>query len=161
MIQEARSIIPVWPSHGLCFLPWQGHYSSCQCSPTSPPHCLLVMESWGISRDLATQWPPLKHSPLWMTDAWGSEGNSTESMSLNATRVSSLTTLTLLLPTHSFTVTSLPHCVWLLTSPLFLSSPPQYRDLKKVGVTIVGSQKKIVSSLKALDSHTKNGPVPV
>uniref|UniRef100_A0A4W6FEK4 receptor protein-tyrosine kinase n=1 Tax=Lates calcarifer TaxID=8187 RepID=A0A4W6FEK4_LATCA len=34
-------------------------------------------------------------------------------------------------------------------------------DLKKVGVTIVGPQKKIVSSLKALDSHTKNGPVPV
>lgn len=35
------------------------------------------------------------------------------------------------------------------------------RDLKKVGVTIVGPQKKIVSSLKALDSHAKNGPVPV
>ncbi|XP_044221387.1 ephrin type-A receptor 3 isoform X6 [Thunnus albacares] len=34
-------------------------------------------------------------------------------------------------------------------------------DLKKVGVTIVGPQKKIVSSLKALESHTKNGPVPV
>uniref|UniRef100_A0A669BZF1 Ephrin type-A receptor 3 n=1 Tax=Oreochromis niloticus TaxID=8128 RepID=A0A669BZF1_ORENI len=34
-------------------------------------------------------------------------------------------------------------------------------DLKKVGVTIVGPQKKIVSSLKALDSHNKNGPVPV
>uniref|UniRef100_A0A3B3HD96 receptor protein-tyrosine kinase n=1 Tax=Oryzias latipes TaxID=8090 RepID=A0A3B3HD96_ORYLA len=34
-------------------------------------------------------------------------------------------------------------------------------DLKKVGVTIVGPQKKIVSSLKALDSNTKNGPVPV
>lgn len=35
------------------------------------------------------------------------------------------------------------------------------RDLKKVGVTIVGPQKKIVSSLKALDSTTKNSPVPV
>lgn len=35
------------------------------------------------------------------------------------------------------------------------------RDLKKVGVTIAGPQKKIVSSLKALESHTKNGPVPV
>ncbi|XP_007557202.1 ephrin type-A receptor 3 isoform X1 [Poecilia formosa] len=34
-------------------------------------------------------------------------------------------------------------------------------DLKKVGVTIAGPQKKIVSSLKALESHTKNGPVPV
>ncbi|CAG09222.1 unnamed protein product, partial [Tetraodon nigroviridis] len=34
-------------------------------------------------------------------------------------------------------------------------------DLKKVGVTIVGQQKKIVSSLKAVESHTKNGPVPV
>ncbi|XP_067117201.1 ephrin type-A receptor 3 [Osmerus mordax] len=34
-------------------------------------------------------------------------------------------------------------------------------DLKKVGVTIVGPQKKIVSSIKALETHTKNGPVPV
>lgn len=44
------------------------------------------------------------------------------------------------------------------TSPL---NPSPTRDLKKVGVTIVGPQKKIVSSLKALDSHAKNGPVPV
>uniref|UniRef100_A0A3B4E756 receptor protein-tyrosine kinase n=1 Tax=Pygocentrus nattereri TaxID=42514 RepID=A0A3B4E756_PYGNA len=34
-------------------------------------------------------------------------------------------------------------------------------DFKKVGVTIVGPQKKIVSSIKALETHTKNGPVPV
>ncbi|XP_031661442.1 ephrin type-A receptor 3 isoform X1 [Oncorhynchus kisutch] len=34
-------------------------------------------------------------------------------------------------------------------------------DLKKVGVTIVGPQKNIVSSIKALESHSKNGPVPV
>uniref|UniRef100_A0A3P8W3X9 receptor protein-tyrosine kinase n=1 Tax=Cynoglossus semilaevis TaxID=244447 RepID=A0A3P8W3X9_CYNSE len=34
-------------------------------------------------------------------------------------------------------------------------------DLKKVGLTIAAPQKKIVSSLKALDSHTKDGPVPV
>ncbi|XP_064832607.1 ephrin type-A receptor 3-like isoform X1 [Oncorhynchus masou masou] len=34
-------------------------------------------------------------------------------------------------------------------------------DLKKVGVTIVGPQKNIVSSIKALESHMKNGPVPV
>ncbi|XP_028846132.1 ephrin type-A receptor 3 isoform X2 [Denticeps clupeoides] len=35
------------------------------------------------------------------------------------------------------------------------------KDFKKVGVTIVGPQKKIVSSIKALESHTKNSPVPV
>lgn len=35
------------------------------------------------------------------------------------------------------------------------------RDFKKVGVTIVGPPKKIVSSLKALETHAKNGPVPV
>ncbi|XP_031654553.1 ephrin type-A receptor 3, partial [Oncorhynchus kisutch] len=34
-------------------------------------------------------------------------------------------------------------------------------DLKKVGVTIVGPQKNIVSSIKALESHSKNAPVPV
>ncbi|XP_038622187.1 ephrin type-A receptor 3 isoform X1 [Tachyglossus aculeatus] len=34
-------------------------------------------------------------------------------------------------------------------------------DTKKVGVTIVGPQKKIISSLKALETHTKNSPVPV
>ncbi|CAB1347214.1 unnamed protein product, partial [Coregonus sp. 'balchen'] len=32
-------------------------------------------------------------------------------------------------------------------------------DLKKVGVTIVGPQKNIVSSIKALESHSKNGPI--
>ncbi|XP_028969347.2 ephrin type-A receptor 3 isoform X1 [Esox lucius] len=34
-------------------------------------------------------------------------------------------------------------------------------DLKKVGVTIVGPQKNIVSSIKAIESYSKNGPVPV
>ncbi|XP_065532097.1 ephrin type-A receptor 3 isoform X3 [Lathamus discolor] len=34
-------------------------------------------------------------------------------------------------------------------------------DMKKVGVTVVGPQKKIVSSIKALEPHTKNSPVPV
>uniref|UniRef100_A0A8C1K1Y9 receptor protein-tyrosine kinase n=1 Tax=Cyprinus carpio TaxID=7962 RepID=A0A8C1K1Y9_CYPCA len=34
-------------------------------------------------------------------------------------------------------------------------------DFKKVGVTIVGPQKKIVSSLTTLETHSKNGPVPV
>ncbi|XP_009886813.1 PREDICTED: ephrin type-A receptor 3 [Charadrius vociferus] len=34
-------------------------------------------------------------------------------------------------------------------------------DTKKVGVTVVGPQKKIVSSIKALETHTKNSPVPV
>ncbi|GAA6108219.1 ephrin type-A receptor 3 isoform X1 [Tachysurus ichikawai] len=34
-------------------------------------------------------------------------------------------------------------------------------DFKKVGVTFVGPQKKIVSSIKALETHSKNGPVPV
>nr|XP_033797853.1 ephrin type-A receptor 3 isoform X2 [Geotrypetes seraphini] len=34
-------------------------------------------------------------------------------------------------------------------------------DMKKVGVTIVGPQKKIISSIKALETHTKNGPVAV
>nr|XP_054510854.1 ephrin type-A receptor 3 isoform X1 [Agelaius phoeniceus] len=34
-------------------------------------------------------------------------------------------------------------------------------DMKKVGVTVVGPQKKIVSSIKALETHTKNNPVPV
>ncbi|XP_076841563.1 ephrin type-A receptor 3 isoform X2 [Brachyhypopomus gauderio] len=34
-------------------------------------------------------------------------------------------------------------------------------DFKKVGVVIIGPQKKIVSSIKALETHTKNVPVPV
>ncbi|KAM3837633.1 ephrin type-A receptor 3 isoform 1-T1 [Vipera latastei] len=34
-------------------------------------------------------------------------------------------------------------------------------DMKKVGVTIVGPQKKLISSIKSLEIHTKNGPVPV
>nr|XP_013805462.1 PREDICTED: ephrin type-A receptor 3 [Apteryx mantelli mantelli] len=34
-------------------------------------------------------------------------------------------------------------------------------DTKKVGVTVVGPQKKIISSIKALETHTKNSPVPV
>ncbi|XP_062452960.1 ephrin type-A receptor 3 isoform X3 [Rhea pennata] len=34
-------------------------------------------------------------------------------------------------------------------------------DMKKVGVTVVGPQKKIISSIKALETHTKNNPVPV
>ncbi|XP_077783352.1 ephrin type-A receptor 3 isoform X1 [Podarcis muralis] len=34
-------------------------------------------------------------------------------------------------------------------------------DMKKVGVTIVGPQKKLISSIKSLEMHTKNGPVPV
>ncbi|XP_026868415.2 ephrin type-A receptor 3 isoform X2 [Electrophorus electricus] len=34
-------------------------------------------------------------------------------------------------------------------------------DFKKVGVAIVGPQKKVVSSIKALETHTKNVPVPV
>ncbi|XP_030643062.1 ephrin type-A receptor 3 [Chanos chanos] len=34
-------------------------------------------------------------------------------------------------------------------------------DFKKIGVTIVGPQKKVVSSIKALETHTKDGPVPV
>lgn len=44
---------------------------------------------------------------------------------------------------------------------LLSPSSSNTRDLKKAGVTVVGPQKKIVSSLKALDSYTKNGPVPV
>lgn len=35
------------------------------------------------------------------------------------------------------------------------------RDTKKIGVTVVGPQKKIVSSIKALETHTKTSPVPV
>lgn len=50
---------------------------------------------------------------------------------------------------------------FLSSSFLSIISLLQTRDLKKVGVTIVGPQKKIVSSLKAVESHTKNGPVPV
>ncbi|XP_019381281.1 PREDICTED: ephrin type-A receptor 3 isoform X1 [Gavialis gangeticus] len=34
-------------------------------------------------------------------------------------------------------------------------------DMKKVGVTVVGPQKKIISSIKTLETHTKNNPVPV
>ncbi|XP_027763208.1 ephrin type-A receptor 3 [Empidonax traillii] len=34
-------------------------------------------------------------------------------------------------------------------------------EMKKVGVTVVGPQKKVVSSIKALETHTKNSPVPV
>ncbi|XP_064182892.1 ephrin type-A receptor 3-like isoform X1 [Anguilla rostrata] len=34
-------------------------------------------------------------------------------------------------------------------------------DFKQVGVTILGPQKKIVSSITALETHAKNGPVPV
>jgi len=43
-----------------------------------------------------------------------------------------------------------------LVHVLFFSS-----DMKKVGVTVVGPQKKIVSSIKTLETHTKNSPVPV
>ncbi|XP_066890978.1 ephrin type-A receptor 3 isoform X3 [Kogia breviceps] len=34
-------------------------------------------------------------------------------------------------------------------------------DMKKVGVTVVGPQKKIISSIKALETQSKNSPVPV
>nr|XP_056714041.1 ephrin type-A receptor 3 [Euleptes europaea] len=34
-------------------------------------------------------------------------------------------------------------------------------DMKKVGVTIVGPQKKLFSGIKSLEMHTMNGPVPV
>ncbi|XP_008055524.2 ephrin type-A receptor 3, partial [Carlito syrichta] len=34
-------------------------------------------------------------------------------------------------------------------------------DMKKVGVTVVGPQKKIISSIKALETQSKNVPVPV
>ncbi|XP_066476080.1 ephrin type-A receptor 3 isoform X1 [Tiliqua scincoides] len=34
-------------------------------------------------------------------------------------------------------------------------------DMKKVGVTIVGPQKKLISSIKSLEMRTENGPVPV
>uniref|UniRef100_A0A8C6HQX2 receptor protein-tyrosine kinase n=1 Tax=Mus spicilegus TaxID=10103 RepID=A0A8C6HQX2_MUSSI len=34
-------------------------------------------------------------------------------------------------------------------------------DMKKVGVTVVGPQKKIISTIKALETQSKNGPVPV
>uniref|UniRef100_A0ABI7X4N2 receptor protein-tyrosine kinase n=1 Tax=Felis catus TaxID=9685 RepID=A0ABI7X4N2_FELCA len=34
-------------------------------------------------------------------------------------------------------------------------------DMKKVGVTVVGPQKKIISSIKALETQSKSGPVPV
>lgn len=36
-----------------------------------------------------------------------------------------------------------------------------HSDMKKVGVTVVGPQKKIISSIKALETQSKNGPVPV
>uniref|UniRef100_A0ACB8FH77 Ephrin type-A receptor 3 n=1 Tax=Sphaerodactylus townsendi TaxID=933632 RepID=A0ACB8FH77_9SAUR len=34
-------------------------------------------------------------------------------------------------------------------------------DMKKVGVTIIGPQKKFISGIKSLEMHTTNGPVPV
>ncbi|KAB0355307.1 hypothetical protein FD755_021815 [Muntiacus reevesi] len=34
-------------------------------------------------------------------------------------------------------------------------------DMKKVGVTVVGPQKKIISSIKVLETQSKNSPVPV
>ncbi|XP_078513798.1 ephrin type-A receptor 3 isoform X1 [Lissotriton helveticus] len=34
-------------------------------------------------------------------------------------------------------------------------------DMKKVGVTVVGPPKMMISSLKALETYSKNGPVPV
>ncbi|XP_012292179.3 ephrin type-A receptor 3-like [Aotus nancymaae] len=34
-------------------------------------------------------------------------------------------------------------------------------DMKKVGVTVVGPKKKIISSIKSLETQSKNGPVPV
>uniref|UniRef100_A0A8D0Q1A8 receptor protein-tyrosine kinase n=1 Tax=Sus scrofa TaxID=9823 RepID=A0A8D0Q1A8_PIG len=34
-------------------------------------------------------------------------------------------------------------------------------DMKKVGVTVVGPQKKIINSIKALETQSKNSPVPV
>lgn len=44
---------------------------------------------------------------------------------------------------------------------LQLFSSVFYSDMKKVGVTVVGPQKKIISSIKALETQSKNGPVPV
>ncbi|XP_073889888.1 ephrin type-A receptor 3 isoform X5 [Macaca fascicularis] len=34
-------------------------------------------------------------------------------------------------------------------------------DMKKVGVTVVGPQKKVISSITALETQSKNSPVPV
>uniref|UniRef100_A0AC11EBV1 EPH receptor A3 n=1 Tax=Ovis aries TaxID=9940 RepID=A0AC11EBV1_SHEEP len=34
-------------------------------------------------------------------------------------------------------------------------------DMKKVGVTVVGPQKKVISSIKVLETQSKNSPVPV
>ena len=139
---------------------WQGHNSSCQCSPTGPSPCLLVMESGGNSplpqhthtlthththtythnsfRDVAARWPSGKCSPLWMTAAWESEGSSTGSMSLNATRMShrpSLThTLHLFSPNLSLCHVSLFRC--LTFNPLLVFSL-----LPSLSFTIQGSEK--------------------
>lgn len=120
----------------LCFLPWQGHYSSCQCSPTSPPPCLLVMESGGTSRDVATQWPSGKCSPLWMTDEWREQHwKHVIECHKGVTSSNTNTLFPLFSPHLPLSCLSPSLCVWLPTSPP--TSPP----LSPVSFTNQGSEK--------------------
>lgn len=58
-----------------------------------------------------------------------------------------------------------PHCKEIFTGVEYSSCDTIAKistdDMKKVGVTVVGPQKKIISTIKALETQSKNGPVPV
>lgn len=154
----------------LCFLHWQGRYSGCQWNPPPLVHSLLVSDR------------RLKHLrrcgcrvAFWEMQSCVSDGcmakwkdqhwkHVTDCLQ-GVTSFSANTPSPLFLPVSPLSCLSpsLFVCDHLTLPSISPSpvSPRQTRDLKKVGVTIVGPQKKIVSSLKALDSHAKNGPVPV
>lgn len=141
-------------------LPLTGLYSRCHSNPLSQPPYLLLRESWRHFQRCgctAAFWEMQsfvsdRHKAMWREQHWNRVTECQQG-------IASLTImLSFLCPPPS----SVNH-ITLFFSSSFLSivSLSQTRDLKKVGVTIVGPQKKIVSSLKAVESHTKNGPVPV
>lgn len=140
---------------------WQGRYGSCQCIPLSPPPCLLLRETW---RHFQRYGCPVafwemqsfvsdRHMAKWSEQHW----NHVTECHWGTASCNNNAVLCIFVPIHPLSILPLS-----LFSSSFLSLILllRTRDLKKVGVTIVGPQK-IVSSLKALESHTKNGPVPV
>lgn len=140
-MQKSSSVLPLWPLHFIVFYPDRVIMAAVS-------EAFWEMQSFANDRRTGKRreqhW---EHATI-------------------VTRMSYLLSLTHtfpFFPSHLSLCLILSHLFFNLTLPL---SPPfslflQTRDLKKVGVTIVGPQKKIVSSLKALDSHNKNGPVPV
>lgn len=139
---------------------WQGHYSRCQSIPLSQPPCLLLRESWRHFQRCgcpAAFWEMEsfvsdRFKAMWRKQHWNRVTECQQGI-VSLTITLSFVTLS----PSSLSILSLSFSPLLFSLNLLL----QTRDLKKVGVTIVGPQKKIVSSLKAVESHTKNGPVPV